>query len=151
MRRREQLRRALNWINLSTACGFLLAKLSHSDRRPTPDGHYLATSYHWPVPVAGAFTIGDVIFTRSAHSTNSDPYSPLDAHVWSHELMHSNQYAWCLGLPFIPLYFSACAYSYLMSGDIWSYNIFETRANLDAGGYVKSQRRAAITRFTNSA
>jgi hypothetical protein len=53
-----------------------------------------------------------------------------------HEEKHSSQYAWCLGLPFLPLYFLAAGWSQLRTGNPASANFFERQAGLAAGGYV---------------
>jgi len=52
-----------------------------------------------------------------------------------HEDAHAWQYAYCLGLPFIPLYFMALAWSVLRTGDRASANHFERQADLAKGGY----------------
>ena len=51
-----------------------------------------------------------------------------------HEERHSTQYAWCLGLPFLPLYFLAAGWS-LRTGNPGIANVFERHAGLQAGGY----------------
>ena len=52
-----------------------------------------------------------------------------------HEERHSTQYAWCLGVPFLPLYFLAAAWSLWRTGNPGSANPFERHAGLQAGGY----------------
>ncbi len=136
-------RRWLNWVNLTTPLGLLVTGLSGARPRGTPDGYYLATGYRWPVPVAGAFTVGDVVITRQRR-LGPDPISPLTRDVWEHEKRHATQYAWCGGLPFLAAYAAAAGYSWAVSGDPASYNVFETRADLAAGGYVRAVRRPAV-------
>lgn len=140
------VRRVANWVNLSTPLGLLLAGAAGARLRETPDGHHLATGYRWRFPVAGAFTVGDVVLTR-ARRIGPEPTSPLPAPTWEHELRHSERYAWCAGLPFLPAYAGACAWSYVTRGDLWSGNLFEARAGLTAGGYVRAPLRPWIRRL----
>jgi len=58
-----------------------------------------------------------------------------------HEERHCTQYAWCLGLPFIPLYLAAAGWSVLRTGNTGTANIFEMHAGLAAGGYPLTGRR----------
>jgi len=58
-----------------------------------------------------------------------------------HEERHCSQYAWCLGLPFIPLYLAAAGWSVLRTGNPGTANIFERQAGLAAGGYPLTGRR----------
>ena len=64
-----------------------------------------------------------------------------------HEERHSSQYALCLGPALIPLYVAACGWSWVLTGDWWSGNIFETRAGLADGGYVRNPHRGARGRL----
>jgi hypothetical protein len=140
--------RAANWINLSTPLGLLLTAASGARPRTTPDGLYVATGYRWPFPDAGAFVVGSVILTSAARS-GPEPSSPLGAEVWQHERRHVTQYAWCLGLPFIPAYCAAAGASWLIGGDPWTYNVFERRAGLAAGGYPRGDLRPAVAAVSN--
>ena len=142
------VRRWANWLNLSTPLGLIVTSLSGARPRTTRDGYYLATGYRWPVPIAGAFTVGDVVITRQARR-GADPISPLTPQVWEHEKRHAAQYAWWGGLPFLAAYFAAAGYSWAVSGDPASYNVFETRADLAAGGYVRAARRPAVRTVSN--
>jgi hypothetical protein len=56
-----------------------------------------------------------------------------------HEEKHCSQYACCLGLPFLPLYFLAAAWSQLRTGNPATANFFERRAGLEAGGYIDNR------------
>ena len=58
----------------------------------------------------------------------------------AHEERHAWQYVACLGLPFLPLYAAAMAWSQLRTGDRASRNVFERHAGLDAGGYLPRPR-----------
>ncbi len=143
----RSIRRRANWLNLSTPAGLLLTALSGARPRRTPDGLYVATGYRWAVPMAGAFTVGDVIVTRQRRE-GADPTSPLAQQVWEHEKRHAAQYAY-LGLLFIPVYVAAAGYSWAVGGDAWSYNVFETRADLADGGYHRAELRPMARLVSN--
>ncbi|GAA1121325.1 hypothetical protein GCM10009582_18160 [Arthrobacter flavus] len=130
----------LNWLNLSTGAGLLLAKAKRCDLRPGPEGLLLAFGYTGTLPVASAFTVGNVILFRGS-AANGAPRPALLAH----EARHSTQYALCLGLPFLPLYFAAAAFSLLRTGDPASVNPFERGAGLADGGYVQRPVRPLST------
>ena len=53
----------------------------------------------------------------------------------AHEAAHAWQYFAFLGLPFLPLYALASAWSWLRTGDPASRNPFERGAGLVRGGY----------------
>lgn len=126
----ERLRAIANALNLSTAAGLLLAKLSRSPVERGPHGLLLGTNYTPTLPLAGAFTVGNVIFYRAERAfIDSRP------DLLAHEARHATQYAWCLGLPFLPLYFSCAAWSWWRTGDPGSRNFFERNAGLAQGGY----------------
>jgi len=63
-----------------------------------------------------------------------------------HEERHSWQYALTLGLPMLPLYAVAAAWSYLLGGDYATHNVFEVRAGLADGGYPPLSRRQRLRR-----
>jgi len=99
----------------------------------------LAAGYRWRLPAARAFTVGDVVLYRGpAADLLSRPA------LLGHEERHCSQYAWCLGLPFIPLYLAAAGWSVLRSGNPGTANIFERRAGLAAGGYPVPARSAVL-------
>lgn len=125
-----RIRAAANAINLSTAAGLLLAALTHTTVEKGPQGLLLGTDYQPRLPLAGAFTVGNVIFYRTDRAR-------IDARpdLLAHESGHATQYAWCLGLPFLPLYFACAAYSWWRTGDPGSRNFFERNAGLALGGY----------------
>lgn len=132
--------RALNWVNLSTPCALLLARARGCTLSAGPGGLTIAEGWTGRLPFAGAFTVGSVVFVRGARSR-------VGTALLAHEARHSAQYAACLGLPFLPLYFAAAAWSILRTGDPASLNPFERHAGLAAGGYsehpVRSLRSAA--------
>ncbi|MBE0011357.1 MULTISPECIES: hypothetical protein [unclassified Arthrobacter] len=136
----HRMRWLLNWMNLSTGAGLLLARAKGCDIRRGPEGLFLAFSYTGTLPVASAFTVGNTILFR-APVTAGLPRPGL----LSHEARHSTQYAFCLGLPFLPLYFAAAGISLLRTGDPASLNIFERHAGLAAGGYVERPARPLST------
>ncbi|MEW2360202.1 hypothetical protein [Spirillospora sp. NPDC029432] len=141
MRAAYRLRQAVNVANLSTPLGLLLAAAAaRGPVRRGPDGLLIAGGYRPPVPVASAFTLGNVVLVRH------DAASLLDRPaLLRHEARHSTQYAWCLGPAMIPPYLLCAGISMLLCGDHASYNPFERLAGLEEGGYrrrpVRFRRR----------
>ena len=126
----QRLRQLANVLNASTPLGLLLAACAGTRVHRGPRGLLLATGYRWRVPFAAAFTVGNVVLYRTG------PEEALANPVLlGHEERHSTQYAWCLGVPFLPLYFLAAAWSLLRTGNPGSANFFERHAGLHAGGY----------------
>jgi hypothetical protein len=142
MPRWKQARTFANWANLSTPAGLALAAATGCRVRRGPNGLLLAVDYRPPLPAAGAFTVGSVVFLRPRFARPED--HPL---LLSHEERHTSQYAWCGGLPFIPLYFAGAAWSVLRTGDPASRNPFERAAGLSAGGYVERPARTPLRRL----
>lgn len=132
---RARLRQVANLVNLSTPLGLLVARVGGAATRAGPDGLVLAAPYQLPVPPAAAFTVGNVVLHRGV--------TTLTPPLLRHEARHATQWAWCLGLPFLPLYLLASAWSWLRTGDPATGNIFERRAGLADGGYgAPTPRRA---------
>ncbi|GAA4885483.1 hypothetical protein [Serinicoccus chungangensis] len=130
--RADRGRHLLNWVNLSTPLGLAVAGLGGARIRRGPSRCYLADHYRWSFPVAGVFTIGDVVISR--HDLDR-----LAAHrpgLLDHELTHARQWAACLGLPFLPLYLASMGWSWLRTGDRAARSVFERHAGLERGGYV---------------
>ena len=124
------LRAAANALNGSTAAGLLLAALSRTRVDKGPQGLLLGINYKPTLPFAGAFTVGNVVFYRADRAfIDSRP------ELLAHEAAHASQYAWCLGLPFFPLYAACAAWSLWRTGDPGSRNFFERNAGLLRGGY----------------
>jgi hypothetical protein len=124
------LRLAANAANGSTLLGLAVAGLARTELRRGPRGLIIAGGYRWRVPFAHAYTLGNVVLCRStAEDLLSRPA------LLGHEERHCSQYAWCLGLPFIPLYLAAAGWSLLRTGNPGTGNIFERQAGLAAGGY----------------
>lgn len=121
------MRQLWNAANLSTVLGLVGALGAGCRIEPGPQGLILAHGYRWAFPDGGAFTVGNVVFFR--------PHTRITPLLLAHEARHANQWAWCLGLPFLPLYGLAVAWSLLRTGDPASRNAFERGAGLQAGGY----------------
>ena len=126
--RADRLRQLGNRTNLSTPLGLGVARLGRARVRPGPRGLLLAEHYRLPFPVAGAFTVGDVLITAGTWER------PRPGLV-EHEERHSWQWFWCAGLPFLPAYGAAMRWSVLRTGDRAAANVFERRAGLGLGGY----------------
>ena len=132
----------MNWLNLSTALGLLVAWIGGATRRRRGRGTYVCTGYRFGFPVAGAFTVGSVITTR--HDLDWVLDHPL---LLVHEDRHCTQYAFLLGPVMLLLYLLSVGFSYLLAGDHSSYNPFERLAGLSDGGYppatLRHQRRGS--------
>lgn len=125
----QRLRRLANMLNGSTPLGLVLAASARTSLRRGPRGLILATGYRWRLPFAAAFTMGNVVLFRAG------PVEALaDRALLGHEERHSTQYAWCLGLPFLPLYLLAAGWSLWRTGNPGTANPFERDAGLRAGG-----------------
>jgi len=125
-----RLRTFVNWINLSTPLGLLIARIGGAKIERRGRGTYLAGGYRWGFPVASAFTVGSVITSR--HDLDWLCERPA---LLRHEDRHCTQYGFCIGVVMLPLYFLGVGISYLIAGDHSSYNPFERLANLSDGGY----------------
>jgi hypothetical protein len=126
----QQIRRLANLVNGTTLLGLAVARAAGTVVSRGPRGLVIASGYRWPIPIAGAFTMGNVIICRiRAEELTSN------AALLGHEEEHCRQYACCLGLPFLPLYFLAAGWSQLRTGNPATGNFFERRAGLEAGGY----------------
>ncbi len=125
-----QARSVLNVLNVSTPSGVLVGLLGRVTFRRGPRGLLLGHGYRFPVPVASAFTVGDVVLTR--HGPELFEERPR---LLAHEERHSWQYAASLGLPLLVLYLLAAAWSWARGGDPVVHNPFERLAGLVAGGY----------------
>jgi hypothetical protein len=127
----QWLRYGGNIANLSTPLGLLIAAIGRAEVRSGPRGLLLAESYRLPFPIAGAFTVGNVVTTGSTWEAILSRYPKL----LEHEERHTWQYLYCLGLPYFGLYAAAMAWSVLRTGDRAAANFFERQAGLDLGGY----------------
>lgn len=126
----QRLRQIANVLNGSTLLGLLLAICARTPVSTGPRGLLIASRYRWRLPFAAAFTVGNVILFRAGPE-----FARANPALLGHEERHSTQYAWCLGLPFLPLYFIAAGWSLWRTGNPGSANVFERHAGLEAGGY----------------
>lgn len=132
-----RLRLVLNLLNGSTLLGLLIALACRADLTSGPRGLVIGSGFRLAVPPNPAFTVGNVVITRR------DPgWLESRPRMLAHEERHASQYAACLGLPFLPLYAAASAWSWLRGGDPAVHNLFERRAGLAAGGYPLLSARA---------
>ncbi|MEU9888262.1 hypothetical protein AB0M95_14180 [Sphaerisporangium sp. NPDC051017] len=134
MRARHRARQVLNWANLSTPLGLLIALAGRAGVRRGEHGLLYAHGYRIPFPVAGAFTVGNVILTAHGEGYLTGP-------LLRHEARHATQYAFCAGLPLLPLYLLAVAVSFALCGHPASWNPFERLADLEEGGYPRGSSR----------
>jgi hypothetical protein len=132
----QRLRQIANVLNLSTPLGLAVAATSKCSLSHGPRGLLIAAGYHWKLPHAGAFTLGNVILYRAPLGV-----AGTNTVLLGHEERHSTQYAYCLGLPFLALYGVAAGWSMLRSGNPGTRNFFERHAGLVAGGYIDTDQR----------
>lgn len=127
----QWLRLVGNLVDLSTPLGLGVAAAGRARLRRGPRGLVLGEGYRLKFPVAGAFTVGNVIIT------GSDWRTVLARHpgLLRHEEQHSWQYLYCLGLPYLPAYLACMAWSWLRTGHRAAGNFFERQAGLALGGY----------------
>ena len=139
MRARYRVRRAANAVNGSTLTGVGIAALGRARLGGARNGLLVATGYRLPVPAAPAFCVGNVIVTRLAGIDS-------DSALFRHEARHATQFACCGGVVMIPAYFAAALWSWTVTGDFGSRNVFERRAGLADGGYSSKPARIARRR-----
>jgi hypothetical protein len=137
---RWRVRQVLNVVNLSTLLGLLLGLAGRARFEQGRDGLVLARGWRLPAH-ASAITIGNVVLLRL-----DDAALAARPTLVRHEARHASQYACCLGLPMLPLYVLAAAWSWLRCRDFSSYNAFEVRAGLADGGYADSRERRSTGR-----
>jgi hypothetical protein len=128
----EWLRFVGNFVNLSTVVGLSVAKLGRANIKRGPRGLYFGESYRFKFPIAGAFTIGNVLTTSTTWDKMLDTYPDLI----KHEEGHTWQYLYCLGLPYYVPYVIFMGWSVLRTGDRAARNFFERQAGLAMGGYI---------------
>lgn len=133
------VRHVANWANLSTPAGLAIALAGRSRLRRGPRGLILAEDYRPSFPVAGAFTVGDVVIACGRSWDELEQHSPG---TLVHEENHTWQWALCLGLPMLPLYLAAMGWSMVRTGDRASANWFEVDADLRLGHYRELPKRA---------
>jgi hypothetical protein len=128
----QWVRFAGNFVNLSTPVGLAVARIGRATIRRGPRGLFLGEGYRFKFPIAGAFTIGNVITTSSTWDTMLDKYP----YLIKHEEAHTWQYFYCLGLPYYIPYVLFMGWSVLRTGDRAARNFFERQAGLAMGGYI---------------
>ncbi|WP_354147353.1 hypothetical protein [Arthrobacter sp. 754] len=127
----QRARQIANVVNGTTGLGLAVALAAGTAVSRGPRGLIIASGYRWRLPYAGAFTLGNVVLCRIRAEQ-----LVLNEALLGHEEKHCSQYACCLGVPFLPLYFLAAGWSLLRAGDPASANFFERQAGLAAGGYA---------------
>jgi hypothetical protein len=130
MRTWHRVRQVVNYLNLSTPLGLLISVLGGARRTRGPQGLILAYGYRIGFPVAGAFTVGNVVLTK-----NDEGY--LEGRLLDHEARHATQYACCVGVVMLPLYLLAVVVSFVICGNQAAYNVFERLAGLEDGAYPR--------------
>ncbi len=141
-------RAVLNTLNLSTPAGLMVARAGGATPRRSDEGLVVARGYGLRVPVAPAFTIGNVIVVRARGAYPEDPLGSLPARLREHETRHATQDAVCGGVLMPALYRAAAGWSWLRTGDFASRNVFERDAGLLAGGYREQPIRPLMGRRT---
>ncbi len=126
-----------NVANMSTPLGLLVACVGRSRLRLV-DGLIVAENVSLPGISASAMTVGSVVLVPGQTLEHVRARIPG---LLEHEDQHAHQWAYCLGLPFIPLYLAAMAWSWLRTGDRSTANPFEVQAGLGLGGYVARDTR----------
>lgn len=120
-------------INLSTPFGLVVAALGGSTVRRYHRGLLIAEHYRLKFPLAGAFTVGNVIITGGELHDLELRFPRL----LKHEEGHTWQYLYCLGLPYLLCYGVCMGWSVIRTGDRASANFFERQASLSWGGYTE--------------
>ena len=149
----QWVRFAGNFVNLTTLLGLAIAKLGRATIRRGPRGLFLCEGYKLKFPIAGAFTVGNVITTGSTWDAMISRFPQL----LQHEERHTWHYLACIGLPFYPAYTICMGWSMLRTGDRAAQNLFERDAGLAIGGYedhpirpVRVNVKAMIDRISRS-
>ena len=130
-----------NLVNLTTPLGLLVAVIGGARIRRGPRGLFVGEGYRLKFPVAGAFTVGNVITTGTSFE---DQLSRLPE-LLRHEERHSWQYLYCIGLPYYVAYVLCMGWSVLRTGDRAARNFFERQAGLAIGGYPELPTRPIST------
>ena len=134
----QRFKLVVNFLNLTTVAGFVVAGIGRARICRGPRGLFFATGYKPRFPVAGAFTIGNVVLTKH-------PREFLDNEsLVRHEERHSWQYLCLIGVPFWPMYGVCAGWSWVRTGDFASRNLFERMAGLVDGGYTERQPRSVL-------
>ena len=117
------------------------------DRAAGRAGLLVATGYRLPVPVASAFTVGNVV----AHAARPGLARRAARRCCAHEERHTWQYVACLGLPMLPLYLLAAGLVLPARRRLRRvHNAFERLAGLD-GRRLPDARPASAARLAGRA
>lgn len=137
MRLDQRVRNLANAVNLSTPLGLLLAAVGGGKLR-RHDSVLVADNVELPLVKASAMTVGSVVLVMEATLSEAEQRFP---EMMQHEEDHAWQWAYCAGLPFLPLYALASGWSMLRTGNRAAANFFEVQANLKRGGYREYPKR----------
>lgn len=132
-----RLRNVANVVNLATPLGLAVA-LAARARLRRRGSLLVADQARLGWLRASAMTVGSVVLVPGQSLEAAEKAIPQ---LMRHEEEHAWQWAACLGLPFIPLYFLAVGWSMLRCGDRASANVFERQAGLRIGGYRERPKR----------
>ena len=131
------VRSVANLVNLSTPFGLALAVAGRGKLRRC--GHLVvAEQVKLPLITASAMTVGCVVLVPNVTLAEAQRNIPT---LLAHEDEHAWQWAYCLGLPFLPLYGAAMLWSMVRSGDRATANHVEVQAGLLTGGYQPGEKR----------
>ena len=137
LRSRDWTRRVVNVLTLATPVGLALARSGHARLVPGPHGTWVATGYRsrFPAPRAPAVTIGDVVLLRldDEHLARR----PLLLHPRVAAQRPVGLLARAARLPRSPTAWPACV-SWWKVRDFALANVFEVRAGLVDGGYLRA-------------
>ncbi len=128
-----------NVANLSTPLGLAVAVAGRARIRIV-QGLFVAEKTSLPGIRASAMTIGSVVLIPGRTLEQASEAIPG---LLEHEDHHAHQWAYCMGLPFVPLYLAAMGWSWLRTGDRAAANPFEMQAGLALGGYPALQGHPA--------
>ncbi|AQP45293.1 hypothetical protein [Tessaracoccus flavus] len=131
------LRDIANVLNLSTPLGLVLGAVARGRFRRR-SSLVIVDRARLPLLRASAVTVGSVVIIPTRSLEEAEARVPT---LMAHEDEHAWQWAYCLGLPFVPLYVASMAWSMVRSGDRATANHFEVQAGLAAGGYREGQKR----------
>ena len=144
------LRHTINSASGITLLGLILGTLTRG--RPhwhREHGILIFHNCHLRWPLAAAITLGDTVLVLSP-PVRWATVADIPPQLLAHEARHASQFALLLGFPYLPIYWLACVYSWVITGDHWSRNPFEVRAGLPDGGYVPNMSRRTQNRALDS-
>ncbi len=116
-----------------------MALVGRARIRRGPHGLWIAEGYRFRYPMAGAFTVGNVVTTASTIGR----LERVMPDILAHEGRHASQYA-VLGPAFFPLYSAAAGWSWAVAGHSAAHDHFETGAGLVSGGYLLAGQQVPL-------